>query len=345
MTGWQTACRDHPCLFARRLGGKGSKGGRDSFDIANGVPEQPSGCLFRCSVCGNLGRAALRKLGVLAFGMFAGDIIAGAFLGSFTCLAPVHDNASTVRCANQPAIVRLMGIDTPAIPGSCKPGEYCPPGDPWAARDTLRALSLGRPLACEAEATDAEGRTLARCRVEGVDLSCAMLASGHAVPSRTAGDCDCAPMRPRPAVVQPGAFRKSLPVTGQIISMEAANAPPEPPSRGALSSLPLSDAPWSLPVAGAMVMIGLWMAMANLALLQLAHERWPSRQRWGAPMEKLDPWLFLGLAAAGASPAAWTALFTRHAGRQRDSLQSRLVGITGLQVGVVLGALWWCLFS
>ena len=91
----------------------------------------------------------------------------------------------------------------------------------------------------------------------------------------------------------------------------------------------------------ALVMIGLWMAMANLALLQIAHERWPSRDRWGAPMDRLDPWLFLELAAAGASPAAWTALWTRHAGRQQKALLPRLLNITGIQIGLVIGALWW----
>ena len=301
--------------------------------------------------------------------MFAGDIIAGALLGSFTCLAPAHDTASTVRCANQPVIVRLIGIDTPAMPATCKPGDICPPGDPFAARDALRALSLGRALACESEGTDREGRTLARCRVEGLDLSCAMLESGHAVPSRTAGDCDCSPVpgRPRaePARYQPTGYQSGAyppadyaPADYQPADNQpdaAANSPqvtvdlgppasaPLPPQ--AMSRVPANTAPWSLPVAGAMVMIGLWMAMANLALLQLAHERWPSRQRWGAPMDRLDPWLFLGLAAAGASPAAWTALLTRHAGRQRDGLQSRLLSITGLQVGLAIGALWWCFFG
>ena len=61
----------------------------------------------------------------------------------------------------------------------------------------------------------------------------------------------------------------------------------------------------------------------------------------GAPMDRLDPWLFLGLAAAGASPAAWTALWTRHAGRQQEALLPRLLNITGIQIGLVIGALWW----
>ena len=296
--------------------------------------------------------------------MIAGEIIVGALLGSFTCLAPAHDNASTVRCANQTAIIRLIGIDTPAMPTTCKPGQICPPGDPFAAREALRALTLGRPLACEGEGIDGEGRTIARCHVNRIDLSSAMLATGYAIPSKTAGDCNCptpasrptpagsspagrAPAN-RPALLQNTSYRSEPPpnqnLDGRVLAADIVDVDPapEPLPTAAFAGVPISDTPWSLPVAGAMVMIGLWMAMANLALLQLAHERWPSRQRWGAPMDKLDPWLFLGLAAAGASPAAWTALLTRHAGRQRESLQSRLLTITGLQVGVFIGILWWC---
>lgn len=285
--------------------------------------------------------------------MFAGGIIAGAMLSSFTCLAPVHDNASTVRCANRPEVIRLMGYDAPAMPATCQPNEICPPGDPFAARDALRGLTMGRPLDCEAAGTDTQGRILARCRVETVDLSCAMLSTQHAVLSKTAGDCNCTPVRRRPVLLQsaryepgalPGALPQALP-TGSRITLDVGDSGrASPPRSGApLATEPtgLRETPWSLPVAGALVMIALWMAMANLALLQLAHERWPSRDRWGAPMDRLDPWLFLGLAAAGASPAAWTALWTRHAGRQQEALLPRLLNITGIQIGLVIGALWW----
>jgi hypothetical protein len=66
-------------------------------------------------------------------------------LGSFTCLAPVHDNASTVRCANHPEVIRLMGYDAPAMPATCLPSEICPPGDPFAARDALRGRRNRQP--------------------------------------------------------------------------------------------------------------------------------------------------------------------------------------------------------
>ncbi|WP_017669071.1 hypothetical protein [Sandarakinorhabdus sp. AAP62] len=286
--------------------------------------------------------------------MFAGEIIAGALLGSFTCLAPVHDNASTVRCANRPEIIRLMGYDAPEMPATCQPNKACPSGDPFAAREALRGLTMGRPLACEAAGTDHMGRVLARCRVEATDLSCAMLATSYAVPSRTAGDCNCTtPVRRRAVLLQsasyapgtlPGGLPKALPAEGQI-TLDLGESGPSRPQAAApavvMDGVALQETPWSLPIAGAIVMIGLWMAMANLALLQLAHERWPSRDRWGAPMDRLDPWLFLGLAAAGASPAAWTALWTRHAGRQGEALLPRLLNITGIQIGLAIGALWW----
>jgi hypothetical protein len=251
-----------------------------------------------------------------------------------------------------------MGYDAPAMPATCLPSEICPPGDPFAARDALRGLTMGRPLDCEAAGTDNQGRTLARCRVETIDLSCAMLATNHAVLSKTAGDCNCTPVRRRPALLQsvryePGALPAGLPqslpnplpagsrITLDLGDSNAANRP-RSPAPVVMDATPLSETPWSLPVAAALVMIGLWMAMANLALLQIAHERWPSRDRWGgAPMDRLDPWLFLGLAAAGASPAAWTALWTRHAGRQQEALLPRLLNITGIQIGLVIGALWW----
>jgi hypothetical protein len=270
--------------------------------------------------------------------MFAGVIIAGAMLGSFTCLAPVHDNASTVRCANHPELIRLMGYDAPAMPATCQPGDTCPAGDPFAARDALRALSLGRPLQCEAAGIDQHDRTLARCRVDGNCTAAAarrravLLQSTRFEPGADAG--------PR---VQPANYTGSLangPSAPAVTLDIGDNGIANPPNTG-LGGVALRKTPWTLPVAGALVMIGLWMAMANLALLQLAHERWPSRDRWGAPMDRLDPWLFLGLAAAGASPAAWTALWTRHAGRQQDALLPRLLNITGIQIGLLVGALWW----
>ncbi len=45
---------------------------------------------------------------------------------------------------------------------------------------------MGRPPHCEAAGIDNQGRILARCQVEIVDMSCAMLATKYAEPSQTA---------------------------------------------------------------------------------------------------------------------------------------------------------------
>ncbi|MGJ3231606.1 MAG: thermonuclease family protein [Oceanicaulis sp.] len=86
-------------------------------------------------------------------------------------------DGDTLDCAG--VRVRLAGIDTPEMPGHCRAGRRCVEGDPHAARAALRALaSLG--LTCRPEATDAYGRTIARCDAAGRDVSCALIAEGHA---------------------------------------------------------------------------------------------------------------------------------------------------------------------
>jgi endonuclease YncB( thermonuclease family) len=86
--------------------------------------------------------------------------------------------------------VRLIGIDAPEMPGHCRAGRVCTPGDGAAARDVLAQL-IGphERLHCRGEGRDAYGRLLARCRAGGRDLSCAMIARGQAVARYRAIDC------------------------------------------------------------------------------------------------------------------------------------------------------------
>jgi endonuclease YncB( thermonuclease family) len=76
--------------------------------------------------------------------------------------------------------IRLYGIDAPEY------RQYCfRRGRPWRcgveATRALRALIADRPVACRAREQDRYGRTVAACAAGGVDLSAAMVASGHAV--------------------------------------------------------------------------------------------------------------------------------------------------------------------
>lgn len=96
----------------------------------------------------------------------------------FLCAVASITDGDTLRCADGTRI-RLAAIDTAEMPGACQPGRQCVPGDPHAARRQLQSLAAGRTLRCERTGTS-YNRVAAFCSARGVDLSCAMLRSGHA---------------------------------------------------------------------------------------------------------------------------------------------------------------------
>lgn len=99
---------------------------------------------------------------------------------TFACASPFIHDGDNIRCQGGPNS-RLYGIDAPEMKGACRPGRQCTPGDPIAARDHLRALVSRGPVMCEQLDTDRYQRPILRCTAGGVDLSCAQVASGHAV--------------------------------------------------------------------------------------------------------------------------------------------------------------------
>ncbi|MGD9665589.1 MAG: thermonuclease family protein [Novosphingobium sp.] len=98
---------------------------------------------------------------------------------SFQCNAPQVIDGDTLRCGN--LRVRLDGIDAPEMPGHCRPGRKCTPGDPFASTESLRTLIGGKTLNCRKTDIDHYGRTVARCAAGEVDLSCAQIDAGQAV--------------------------------------------------------------------------------------------------------------------------------------------------------------------
>lgn len=106
--------------------------------------------------------------------------------GAVQCTHPQITDGDTLRCAG--LRIRLAGIDAPEMPGHCRPGRDCTPGDPFKAKAYLEFITRG-PITCRQEDIDVYGRTVARCRNAEVDLSCAMLDSGNAV--RRYGHIDC----------------------------------------------------------------------------------------------------------------------------------------------------------
>lgn len=86
-------------------------------------------------------------------------------------------DGDTLRCGGER--VRLLGIDAPELPGHCRPGRNCAPGDPYRSTDGL-AAALGRSMAILRTGNDAYGRTLAVVSGPRGDLSCWQLANGQA---------------------------------------------------------------------------------------------------------------------------------------------------------------------
>lgn len=103
------------------------------------------------------------------------------------CRSPRVTDGDTLRCGD--IRIRLQGIDTPEMPGHCRPGRQCVEGDPIAAKENLQRLVSRGPLECTKVDTDRYGRMVARCVVAKVDLSCEQIRSGHAVERYGRIDC------------------------------------------------------------------------------------------------------------------------------------------------------------
>jgi endonuclease YncB( thermonuclease family) len=98
---------------------------------------------------------------------------------TFACTVTSVTDGDTFRCSNG-VRVRLSSIDTPEMPGSCRRGRKCAPGNPFAARAALSRMIAGQRLRCEPVGRSYD-RVVAWCSVGSQDLSCAMLRNGHAV--------------------------------------------------------------------------------------------------------------------------------------------------------------------
>ncbi len=98
---------------------------------------------------------------------------------AFDCPEPRVTDGDTLRCG--PVRVRLASIDAPEMPGHCRRGRACTPGDPFASTDHLRGLVEGRSVTCRQTDIDHYGRVVALCTNGREDLSCSQVRSGYAV--------------------------------------------------------------------------------------------------------------------------------------------------------------------
>lgn len=103
---------------------------------------------------------------------------------SFTCTVAAVADGDTLRCretdqGGRQIHVRLAGINARERNETCAPHHPCPDAPAWAATTALRGMVQDQVLTCEANGTT-HGRIAAFCvrQGDGLDISCAMLATG-----------------------------------------------------------------------------------------------------------------------------------------------------------------------
>ena len=100
---------------------------------------------------------------------------------TFACTpTQVADAGGPILCAEGPK-VRLAGIATRPVNGTCEAGAPCPDASGAAARDRLVLAIAGAPLQC-ATVANSSAYTLATCSAGKTDLGCLMVYEGFAVP-------------------------------------------------------------------------------------------------------------------------------------------------------------------
>lgn len=130
-------------------------------------------------------RAAL-SAAILGAAAMVGGVVGVMPPSTLSFLKPGYDDTvsgctvtdgDTIRCNGER--IRLLGIDTPELPGHCREGRECVEGDPYAATRSLADALVGT-IHISRVGEDRYGRTLATLSTDKGDLSCWQLQHGQA---------------------------------------------------------------------------------------------------------------------------------------------------------------------
>ncbi|WP_426164394.1 DUF1294 domain-containing protein [Sandarakinorhabdus sp. DWP1-3-1] len=251
---------------------------------------------------------------------------------SFACVNPRHHDGDAIRCEGIPKAMRLHAIDAPEMPGACRPGRACTPGDPYRSRDYLAGLTRGKRVTCDAVDTDRYGRQVVDCTADGRNLGCDMIAAGMAAPRY--GQLDCGPARLTVAdqLADVAGDRTDTPSRAELVDLATPGAAPLPERTQieALDPAPTVRTAWLT-----WPRIGLWLLVMNLlaAVLFFIDKR---RAMAGDSRRRVPESTLLLVAAIGGSAGAIAVQqILRHKTRKRP-FANRLLMIAGVHLGIIL---------
>lgn len=108
----------------------------------------------------------------------------------FQCVSPTHHDGDAIKCENiGTKSMRLYAIDAPEMPGACRRGRDCTPGDPFKSRDNLTRITANKPVRCRVRGIDHYKRYVVQCYAASVDISCAQVRDRQAVERYTKLEC------------------------------------------------------------------------------------------------------------------------------------------------------------
>ncbi|WP_310498026.1 DUF1294 domain-containing protein [Sandarakinorhabdus sp.] len=264
---------------------------------------------------------------------------------AFACASPSHHDGDNIRCSNMPGAMRLEGIDAPEMPGACRPGRDCTPGDPYAARDHLRGLTAGRNVECVQHDTDTYGRAIVTCSADGRDISCAMIADGYAVARYAALDCGGGNNRAETEVAASEATQTDNQPANQQGQFNFKSDSPafSGPGRDALLDRSDTDAgpdpvrnlsPWWLVLAA--------FAGINLfTYFEFARDKALAIEGLRRNVRRVPEARLLMLSFLGGSPGGLLAMRRLRHKTSKQSFQKGMIIVIGLQIGILLGSFLW----